>query len=102
MKRIGFAAGLIWLAAGFTVPCTASTRTSHSPKRTAHVHKPLPKPTIAPRVSESSARSIAWRSGLDHIEEITLSGDLWEVAGRDRAGNEKVLDIHVEDGRVLN
>jgi len=103
MKRIAFAAaGLAWLATGFALPCTASTRASDAPKPAVHADRSLASKLVAPRISEASARRIAWRSGMDYIEEITLAGDHWEVAGRDRMGNEKALDIHVEDGRILN
>lgn len=53
-------------------------------------------------ISENVARSIAWRFGLVHVEEIALWGMSWEVAGRDRDGNEKALDIDAHDGRILN
>ena len=52
-------------------------------------------------IAEAAARQIAWRSGIDHIEEALLWGDRWEIAGRDREGNEIALDIHADDGRVL-
>lgn len=56
----------------------------------------------APAISERLARDIAWRFGLVHVEEIALWGMYWEIAGRDRDGNERALDIDAHDGRVLN
>jgi hypothetical protein len=61
-----------------------------------------PRGQSAPVISERLARSIAWSSGVMHIEEIILYGERWEIAGRDREGNEKAVDISAEDGRVLN
>ena len=54
------------------------------------------------RVSEEAARRIAWRSGIDHIEDLLLVDERWEVAGRDRSGNEVTVDIHAHDGRILH
>lgn len=51
-------------------------------------------------ISEQLAREIAWRLGIVRIEEIALSGPLWQIAGRDEDGNERVLDIDAHDGRV--
>lgn len=103
MRQIAFMAGAAWLAASVVGAGTASAAMSESPKHKVHIHNKLAaKHAKAPRVSEESARRIAWRSGVDHIEEITLSGELWQVAGRDRAGNEKALDIHAYDGSVLD
>ena len=51
-------------------------------------------------ISERLAREIAWRLGIVRIEEIALSGALWQIAGRDEDGNERVLDIDAHDGRV--
>jgi hypothetical protein len=103
MKQFAFLAGAAWLAAGLVGAGTASAATSASPHHKTHIHNKLAaKHAKPPRLSEEAARRIAWRSGVDHIEEIVLSGELWEVAGRDRAGNEKALDIHAYDGSVLD
>lgn len=55
-----------------------------------------------PTISESRAREIAWSAGLVHVEEITRAGDRWELAGRTVDDDEIILDIDVEDGRILN
>ncbi len=68
----------------------------------AAIHAKLQLQAKPIRVTEQAARTIAWRSGVDHVEEIALFGERWEVAGRDRAGNEITLDINAHDGRVLN
>ena len=103
MRQIAFMAGAAWLATSIIGAGTASSAMSESPKHKVHIHNQLAaKHAKAPRVSEESARRIAWRSGVDNIEEIILSGERWEIAGRDRSGNEKALDIHAYDGSVLN
>lgn len=103
MKRFAFMAGAIWLAAGMVSAGVASAAMSEPPKHKTHIHNKLAaKHAKPPRVSEETARRIAWSSGLDHIEEIALLGERWEVAGRDREGNEKVLDIHAHDGSVID
>lgn len=53
-------------------------------------------------VSEQRARDIAWRAGLVHVEEITRSGDRWEVAGRTVDDEEMILDIDIMNGRILD
>ncbi|HEV7260915.1 MAG TPA: hypothetical protein VGN82_24255 [Bosea sp. (in: a-proteobacteria)] len=103
MKHIAVFAGAAWLATGFVGADTAPPVAPESPQHKARSHSVVATTQAkAPRVSEESARQIAWRAGVDHIEEIVLSGELWEVAGRDRAGNEKALDIHAHDGSVLD
>ncbi|KPF65981.1 hypothetical protein IP69_16035 [Bosea sp. AAP35] len=84
---------------GSMVPLTAAAGVSMPLKPTLHIKQ---NPAQALHVSEQAARRIAWRFGFDHIEEIVLAGDRWEIAGRDRAGHEKLLDIHAYDGRILN
>lgn len=54
-----------------------------------------------PSVTERQARDIAWGAGLVHVDEIMRLDDRWEVAGRNRAGDELALDIDLRDGRVL-
>lgn len=88
-----------WTMIGVAVPISASAGVSMPQKPSLQIQQ---KPATALRVTESAARQIAWRFGFDHIEEIVLAGDRWEIAGRDRAGSEKLLDIHAYDGRVLN
>ncbi len=61
-----------------------------------------PPPGTPPLLSEQGARQIAWRFGITHVEEIARSGSRWEIAGRDRDGNEAVLDISAYDGRILD
>ncbi|MDX3806363.1 hypothetical protein ACXIUS_16060 [Bosea thiooxidans] len=58
--------------------------------------------TGGPTISESRARAIAWSAGLVHVEEIIRAGDRWELAGRTVDDDEIILDIDVEDGRILN
>lgn len=57
---------------------------------------PLPQPAI----SQSLAREIAWSRGMDIVEEISRNGHFWEIAGRDRAGDELILDIDSRDGSI--
>jgi hypothetical protein len=103
MNQIAFLAAATWLAAGLVGTGSASAAGPEAPKHKAHIQGKLAaKLAKPPRVSEEAARRIAWGSGVDHIEEIVLSGELWEVAGHDRFGNEKALDIHAYDGRVLD
>lgn len=103
MRQFAFMAGAAWLAASVASTDTASAAMSEQPWTKVHIHNKLAaKQAEPPRVSEQSARRIAWRSGLDHIEEIALLGEQWEIAGRDREGNEIVLAIHAHDGRVLD
>ncbi len=73
----------------------AGTGTAPAGTVAASIHAP------AYRVSEEAARRIAWRSGVDHIEDLVLVDERWEVAGRDRSGNELAVDIHAHDGRIL-
>ncbi|HEY5794992.1 MAG TPA: hypothetical protein VIU82_08240 [Bosea sp. (in: a-proteobacteria)] len=103
MRQFAFMAGAAWLAASVICTGTASAAMSGPPQHKAYIHNKLAaKQAQPPRVSEASARRIAWRSGLDHIEEIALLGEHWEVAGRDREGNEMTLAIHAHDGSVLD
>lgn len=64
-------------------------------------HKTLEK-ISRDKISEDSARRIAWGSGIDHVEDVLLADGRWQVAGRDRSGNEITVDIHVHDGRILD
>lgn len=103
MKQMNIVAAAVLLSAGVAGASAVSAAMSEAPKHKAHIQEnPGTKQAKAPRVSEQAARRIAWRSGVDHIEEIVLSGERWEIAGRDRTGQEKVLDIHADDGSVLN
>lgn len=69
---------------------TASTATW--PKSPSDAPKPV--------ISERTARQIAWSYGIMRIEEISLNGRFWEVAGLDEDDNERVIDINAHDGRV--
>ncbi|CAM5201129.1 hypothetical protein ARD30_05190 [Bosea thiooxidans] len=53
-------------------------------------------------VSEQRARDIAWRAGLVHVEQITRSGDRWEVAGRTVDDEVIIIDIDIRNGRILD
>ena len=100
MNNVVLVGGLIGLAAVAGLPAAnwlGATRPA--PSLTAGEAQAAP---AAARLSEDEARRIAWGSGLDHIEEIVLSGERWEVAGRDRTGLEIRLDIDAVDGRLLH
>lgn len=60
-----------------------------------------PATATAPKITESQARSIAFRHGLVHIEEIALSDWRWEIAGRAQGGVEVTLDLNAYDGSVV-
>ncbi len=51
-------------------------------------------------ITQADARRIAWRYGIVRIEEIGLSDDRWQVAGRDSQGDELVIDIDARNGSV--
>lgn len=57
---------------------------------------------LPPPISESLAREIAWRLGIVRIEEIVLLGGLWQIAGRDEDGNERLIDLSARDGHLLH
>jgi len=57
--------------------------------------------TALPKISEAQARSIAFRHGLVHVEEIALSGYRWEIAGRDPDGFERAIDLNAHDGSII-
>jgi len=102
MNHLVLIGGLIGLAAVAGVPA-ATWLGGASPEQPAAADKALPTAPVVPALlSEDGARQIAWRSGLDHIEEIVLSGKRWELAGRDRTGQEMTLDIDAGDGRLLH
>jgi len=85
-------AALLVLAATVAGQVAAEASASGKARKTA-----APQPTI----SESQARSIAFRHGLVHIEEIALAESRWEIAGRDPDGAERALDLSAHDGAVL-
>lgn len=58
-------------------------------------------PIAIPNVTERLARDIAWSAGVVHVDEIVLLDDRWEVAGRNRSGDELALDIDARDGSLL-
>ena len=100
IKMIGLAAAAM-TASGLTAMMMCSPADAHRPAaaaamQTASIYAP------AYRVSEDAARRIAWRSGMDHVEEILLVDERWEVAGRDRNGIELTVDIHAQNGRILD
>ncbi|MET3891468.1 hypothetical protein ABIE41_002544 [Bosea sp. OAE506] len=100
IKVMGLAAAALAVS-GLTAVMTCSPADAQRPAaapaamQTASIHAP------AYRVTEKAARRIAWRSGVDHIEDLVLVDERWEVAGRDRSGNEVAVDIHAHDGRIL-
>ncbi|MDR6873371.1 hypothetical protein J2Y55_004395 [Bosea sp. BE125] len=83
--------GLALLSAAMMIAGPALSMTSNQP--------PPAKPAL---LSEHGARQIAWHFGITHVEEIARSGGRWEIAGRDRDGNEAMLDISAYDGRILD
>ncbi|WP_332683537.1 PepSY domain-containing protein [Bosea sp. (in: a-proteobacteria)] len=62
-----------------------------------------PEATLAAmgKISEARARAIAFDHGLVHVEEISLFEGRWELAGRDRSGDELVIDLNARDGSLL-
>lgn len=97
--RASMSAVLLMAPLGAAMPALASA----TPPVVQSPSVRIPAAAAQPRqaIAEAAARQIAWRSGIDHIEEALLWGDRWEIAGRDREGNEIALDIHAYDGRVL-
>ena len=96
LMGLAAAAAAAWGAVA-VVTCTPADagRPAAAAAQVASLHDP------AYRVSEDAARRIAWRSGIDHVEDLLLVDERWEVAGRDRNGNEVAVDIHAHDGRIL-
>lgn len=96
LMGLGAVVAAAWTVAAM-VTCTPADagRPDTASAHVASVHNP------AYRVSEDAARRIAWRSGIDHVEDLLLVDERWEVAGRDRGGNEVAVDIHAHDGRIL-
>lgn len=96
LMGLGAVAAAAWAVAA-AVTCTPADagRPGTAATQVASLHDP------AYRVSEDAARRIAWRSGVDHIEDLVLVDERWEIAGRDRSGNEVAVDIHAHDGRIL-
>lgn len=92
MSRLSMLAVLL-LAAGLAGPASASAWAESKLDNTAT--------TARPRITESQARSIAFRHGLVHIEEIALADWRWEIAGRAQGGVEVTLDLNAYDGSVI-
>lgn len=92
MSRLSMLAALL-LAAGLAGQASASAWAE------SKLH--LPASAAKPRITESQARSIAFRHGLVHIEEIALADWRWEIAGRSQGGVEVSLDLNAYDGSVI-
>ncbi|WP_186419345.1 PepSY domain-containing protein [Bosea sp. CS1GBMeth4] len=91
MSRLSMLAALL-LAVGLAGHASASARAESKP----------PAPVAAlPKITEAQARSIAFRHGLVHVEEIALSDSRWEIAGRAQGGVEVTLDLNAYDGSVI-
>lgn len=92
MTRLSMLAAL-FLAAGLAGQASASAWAESKPGN----------PTVAtkPRITEAQARSIAFRHGLVHVEEIALADWRWEIAGRAQGGLEVTLDLNAYDGSVI-
>lgn len=92
MSRLSMLAALL-LAVGLAGQASASAWAESKPENTAAA--------TALKITESQARSIAFRYGLVHIEEIALSDWRWEIAGRAQGGVEVTLDLNAYDGSVV-
>ncbi len=92
MTRLSMLAALL-LAVGLAGPASASAWAESKPDNTTTATRP--------KITESQARSIAFRHGLVHIEEIALSDWRWEIAGRAQGGVEVTLDLNAYDGSVV-
>lgn len=92
MTRLSMLAALL-LAVGLAGQASASAWAESKP------HSPAA--ATAPRISEAQARSIAFRHGLVHVEEIALADWRWEIAGRAQGGVEVTLDLNAYDGSVI-
>jgi hypothetical protein len=92
MSRLSMLAALL-LAAGLAGQASASAWAEGKPHN--------PATATAPKISEAQARSIAFRHGLVHIEEIALADWRWEIAGRAQGGLEVTLDLNAYDGSVI-
>lgn len=79
------------LAVGLAGP--ASARADSKPD--------TPAAAARQKITEAQARSIAFRHGLVHIEEIALADWRWEIAGRALGGVEVTLDLNAYDGSVI-
>ncbi|RXT54996.1 hypothetical protein B6S44_11925 [Bosea sp. Tri-44] len=93
MTRLSMLAALL-LAVGLAGQASASAwaeSTSHNQGAAA----------IKQRISEAQARSIAFKHGLVHVEEIALADWRWEIAGRAQGGVEVTLDLNAYDGSVI-
>lgn len=90
MSRLSMLAALL-LAFGLAGHASASAWAESKPSN----------PAAVPKITESQARSIAFRHGLVHVEEIALSDSRWEIAGRAQGGVEVTLDLNAYDGSVI-
>jgi hypothetical protein len=91
MTRLSMLAALL-LAVGLAGQASASAWADSKPQNPA---------AAKPRITEAQARSIAFRHGLVHIEEIALADWRWEIAGRAQGGVEVTLDLNAYDGSVV-
>lgn len=92
MSRLSMLAALL-LAVGMAGQASASAWADSKPHN--------PAAATAPRISEAQARSIAFKHGLVHVEEIALADWRWEIAGRAQGGVEVTLDLNAYDGSVI-
>lgn len=92
MTRLSVLAALL-LAAGMAGQASAFAWADSKPQSPAGATKP--------RITEAQARSIAFRHGLVHVEEIALADWRWEIAGRAQGGVEVTLDLNAYDGSVI-
>ncbi|CAN7293341.1 PepSY domain-containing protein [Bosea sp. LjRoot237] len=92
MSRLSMLAALL-LAVGMAGQASASAWADSKPHN--------PAAATAPRISEAQARSIAFKHGLVHVEEIALADWRWEIAGRAQGGIEVTLDLNAYDGSVI-
>ncbi|HEV7324060.1 MAG TPA: PepSY domain-containing protein [Bosea sp. (in: a-proteobacteria)] len=93
MTRLSMLAALL-LAAGLAGPASASAWADSKSQNPATA-------ATKPRITEAQARSIAFRHGLVHVEEIALADWRWEIAGRAQGGLEVTLDLNAYDGSVI-
>jgi hypothetical protein len=92
MTRLSMLAALL-LAVGLAGQASASAWADSKIQNPATATKP--------KITEAQARSIAFRHGLVHVEEIALADWRWEIAGRAQGGVEVTLDLNAYDGSVI-
>lgn len=87
MLKVASLVALI-VASAWLLPGPASVRTQ----------VPAPAPSM---IDRESARRIAWRYGLIHVEEMALENGRWEIAGRTSDDDEISIDIDAKSGALL-